>query len=487
MTRALSVVTVDDPAVWDQLAAHGPLDVWFGEGLSATERVAKPAFEKDGLARLAAAGQPVLVRFATRAPDPDGPSDVAARVATLTARDRRVLASAQRHAVGGLVHGRHAWDPDGDAGSVRVLHGAGLIDDVPEGANEPYAGLYRLHPELPPPPPIPYDFSEAAMGAVSDLAAPKPGPVALLHDLAALAVAIEAEGPKRTLAGELARADAKALSVRLGIPPLAKFEADPRWGRALRALEALRAVSVDPTTRVVQLDVGVEAVLGGDTADAVDALVHRLVEPDLHTAIPAVRAALAAAGAGAVDELVFFELVRDQHRDVLFPRCDRFYPAAPGDPRRPYDADGFEVVEVPMLHALLGRLSRLGLVRRADGVFAATDDGRLWARVTDPRAAPLWVSGDLEVVVPPNGITPWERFAVERLGACLARDVVDRFRLDRAGMGRWLVRHDVEDAVALLRRRAPGVPTVVVDTLRAWARSWTRVVLTRGVLLTDPR
>lgn len=437
--------------------------------------------------KLAEAGFTVLSRWARRAPEPDAESDVGARIAALDDAGRRVLFSAQRHAIDGVVRGVHAWDPSGDARAVRVLHGAGLIDDVPGGdVDLPYGGLYRLNPDLPPPPPFAYDLADAAMGAVHDLAEPKPGPVGLLHDLAALAVAIEATRPKRTLGGGIARADARRVAQRLGVPSLAAIEDDPRWGRALRALEALRGVATDPVSREVHLDVGLEVVLGHETADAVDALVHRLVEPDLHTAIPAVRAALHAARDGAVDEVVFFELVRAQHRDVLFPswgRGRRTYPALGAEDARPYDDAGFEVVEVPMLHALLGRLGRLGLVRRAPGAFGATDDGRLWARVTDPRAAPLWVSGDLEIVVPPNAITPGERFSLERLGRCLARDVVDRIKLDKAGLAIWLATRDVDEAIALLRRRAPGVPAGVEETLRAWATSLSRVVLTRGVVL----
>ena len=43
----------------------------------------------------------------------------------------------------------------------------------------------------------------------------------------------------------------------------------------------------------------------------------------------------------------------------------------------------------------------------------------------------------------------------------------------------------MEEAVAVLLRRAPGVPRGVVDTLRAWARGELQVVLTHGIIVDD--
>ena len=60
--------------------------------------------------------------------------------------------------------------------------------------------------------------------------------------------------------------------------------------------------------------------------------------------------------------------------------------------------------------------------------------------------------------------------------------VADRYVLTREGLTRWLRHHEVDDALALLARRCPGVPPSVVDTLTVWAEAATRVVLTRGVL-----
>ena len=93
------------------------------------------------------------------------------------------------------------------------------------------------------------------------------------------------------------------------------------------------------------------------------------------------------------------------------------------------------------------------------------------------------MSSDLEVLVPPNSVTPWERYQLERLGRCVARDVVDRYRLERSGLETWLATHALEQALDLLRRRSPGLPQSVVATLTEWARSATRVVLTHGVVI----
>jgi hypothetical protein len=100
-----------------------------------------------------------------------------------------------------------------------------------------------------------------------------------------------------------------------------------------------------------------------------------------------------------------------------------------------------------------------------------------------PEAATLWCGSDLELVVPPGGLTPWERFQLERLTTCLGRDVVDRHRLDRAALTAWLATHELDDALELLQRRCLAVPGAVVETLEQWAQSAQRVVLTRGVLL----
>lgn len=488
--RAVSVLEVADPSLWKELAARVSLEEHLGESLGPLRRVVKPSFEKEILPKLAEQGAPALIRWAKRdaAEAEASNQQIAEVVAGLSEKARTILYQAQQHAVEGLVRGSHAWDPLLDAPSVRILHGAGLLDDVPADNAPPYTGWYRLHPDLPPPPRHDYSFVDAAMPETDDLEEPKIGPLGLLHDLASLAAAIEHLQPRRTHTGTMVKTDAKRVLARLAAPDVT-IEADERWGRALRGLEALRVISTDPLSRVIHLDLGLETTLAGDAPDAIDALARRMIEPDLHGVLPAVRAALRDAGEGAIDELVFFELLRTQHRDVLLNPWIRdkqkVYPLIEGEKPRPYTDDSFEVVEVAIIGAVLSRLARLGMIRRASGVFAATVDGRVWARVTTLVTPPVWISGDLEMMVPPHAITPWERFQVERLGRCVARDVVDRYRLERKSLETWLSTHDVEEALALLHRRATAVPVSVDETLRSWARSASRVVVWRGVLLAD--
>ena len=494
MTRAVTVAEVASPTIWAELEACLPPERWVGRVRGTTTRELRPEGEGPLLERMQAQGVRALIRDAHRAPAEieAAREDLAGRVAGLPASARRVLHAAQRHALDDVVMGLHAWDPVGDAPSVRALHGAGLITAI-DNANPAYLGRYRLAADLPPPPPVDYDFEEAVMPETDDLGVAGPGPVGLLHDMAALAAALRRVRPKRTLSGTVARADARRLGRQLGSDELARsgaLEEHPRHGRALRALDALGAASTDPLSREVVLDLGLEAVLAGTTREAIDRLVHRLVDRDLHCVVPAVRAALQSAGDEAIDEVIFLDLLREQHRDVLFPAWEgpgcETYPTPPGEPLRPYDEANWDRVEAPLVRSVLKRMEHLGLIRRAAGVFAGSADGRRWAGATDPTPAPMWARSDLELMVPPDALTPWERFQIERLSRALARDVVDRYRLEREGLESWLETHDLDEAVALLRRRCPGVPAVVEDTLRAWAGSAMRVVFTRGVLVEDP-
>ncbi len=484
--RAVSLLEVAEPELWAELAVVVDLDRYTLRVLDPTRREVDPSFEAE-VGRLEAQGLPVLLRWARRAPEEVERSTrgLAEVVATLAPSTRRVLARAQRHASDGgrRLYGRHAWDPEGDAEHVRRLLAAGLIERHAEQAE-----LYVLHPDLPPPPALAFDVADAVMDETDDLPPAKPGPIGLLDDLASLAAAIEAVAPRRTATGALAKADAKRLCRRLAIPD-GSLDGEPRWGRALRALDALGAVTVDPLERTLHLDLGLEETLRGDAADAVDHLVHRLIEQDLHEVVALVREALRQAGTGAVDEVVLLELLREQHRDLVFHPWSRdgelVYPVVEGETPRPFDDRSFEEVEVPMIRAALSRLDRLGLVRRAPGVLAATPDGRVWARVAELQMPPVWATGDLELVVPPHGVSPWERMQIERLGTCVARDVVDRYKLDRKSLVAWLAAHDVDEAVELLRRRCAGLPPTVEATLRAWARSAARVSLLRGLVDRD--
>lgn len=487
--RSVSILQVADPALWAELEASVPLGAHTEAVLDAHRRVVDAGFERELLPRLQGR---VLVRYARRAPQEEDEArrQLADEVAALRHDVRGVLLSAQRHALDHVVVGRQAWDPEHDAAAVRALHGAGLLTAV--AGDPPYEGRYRLHPDLPPAPELRYVFEEAVMDETEDLEASRPGPLSLLHDMASLAAALEHLDVRLTVAGTVVLADGRRVGDRLAAAELAacgRVEEDPRWSRAWRGLQALHAIGVDPLTREVHLDVGLEGVLQGSSEDAADRLVHRLVERDLHTLVPAVRAALRQAGEGAVDELVFLELLADQHRDVLFPAWIRdgreVYPHLPGDRARAYDEAGFASVEAPMIRAVLGKLARLGLVRRAPGVFAGTEDGRRWAGARQGVQPPIWISGDLELIVPPEALTVGERFQVERLGRCLQRDVVDRFQLERAALTTWLSTHDVEEALELLRRRCPAVPQGVEEAIRSWAEAAEQIVLMRGVILDE--
>lgn len=490
MLRAVSILRVLDPSIWTELAARFDLDAHTVEVIDERSRIVDDAFERDVLPEL---GDAVLVRYARRdaAEEEAAREDLAQRVAALRHEVRRVLVQAQRHALDdGVVFGVHAWDPEHDGAAVRGLVGAGLITPIVDPGEQPppYAGRYRLHPDLPEPEPVPYDFDEALMEETDDLSEGTPGPMSLLHDLAALAAALHRVHPRRTHAGSLAKADCRKLGRQLAVQALrdgGALEEHPRWGRALRGLEALGVVSMDPLERTLHLDLGLERTLSGDAVDAADRFIHRLLDRDLHVVLPAVREAIRQAGDGAVDELIFVELLRDQHRDVIFPRYRRHghdvYPPV-GETLRPFDDDGWDAVEARMIDRVLARCQRLGLVRRAPGVFAGTEDGRRWAGTPAPAPPPVWVTSDLEILVPPDSITPWERFQVERLARCLSRDTVDRYALEREGLVHWMKGHDVQEALALLERRSPAVPGLVRDQILGWAASAERIVLTRGVL-----
>lgn len=497
MSRVVAELRVADPALWAELdaalPADAPLSTWTVEARPPNAALVEDRFARDALPRVQRAGLSVLVRSARRdAAEVEAErEELSHRIQAFPLKIQRVLYAAQRHALDDVVIGLHAWDPEADAPAVRALHGAGLITSITDGS-DPYLGRYRLARDLPPPPEIAYDLEEAAMDETDDLSKANASPLALLHDMAALAAALQRLTLKRTVAGGIARADGKRLGGQLGDPGLAKHGdllATERWARAMRALDALGAVATDPLTREIYLDLGLESAIAGSARDAMDRLVHRLVDRDLHGVVPAVRAALKAAGAGAVDEMIFLDLVREQHRDLLFPAWRRasglLYPSAAGEDSRPYDDEGWERVEVPLIRGVLKRLEHLGAIRRAPGVFAATEDGRIWAGAIDPPPSPMWARSDLELMVPPDAVTPWERFQIERLGRCLARDVVNRYRLEREALARWLATHELDEALDLLRRRCPAVPPVVEETLRQWSRSAMRIVLTVGIVLDD--
>lgn len=482
------MLEVERAELWTQLEAAAEVTAHVVEILSPTRRRVGPKLLAETGEALRRAGFPVLVRTPPRPLDPDGSlhAEAEARIAALAPPARRLLVRAQRHALDGRFLGSRVWDPLFDGAHVRSLLGSELIEAEP-GDVEPLEGPYRLSPWLPPPPPVGYAFDEAAMERVDDLSEPGASMIDLLHDLASLVAALSHHRPRRTLAGSLDKSTSRKLGQRLGEASMARdgdFEAHARWVRALRVMELLGGVSIDPMTREIGLEPGLEDVLQGSDAEAMDRLVHRLVAPDLQPALPAIRAALAAAGDGAVDSMIFFEELAQQHRDVLHAPWHRdgaeVYPAGGDMTPIPFDDEGFERIETRQIEALLARLDRLGLVVRADGVFAATADGRIWATGEVPQRPPVWVSSDLGLTVPPRSVTPWERYQLEQLARCTRRDVVDTYALDRKGLERWLASHAVEEALELLARRCPGLPSTVAATLTDWARSAERVVLWVG-------
>ncbi len=474
------MLEVAEPKVWTELEATAMLDGHLGEALGPTRRVAFPSFHDEALPLLTAAGITVLVRDARNGAGLPAAGPVRSELEHLSRQALAVLHRAQRHATDDVRVGPHAWDPEADAAALRELQGAGVLHHATG------TGRWTLARGLPPPPALEMEVGDALMPPTDDLADGRTGPVALLHDLASLAAAIDHNTPARTHAGTIARADVRRLAARLASDTLrrgAGLEADARWARALRGLEALGMVTMDPIERTLHVDLGLDDTLAGDTPDAIDRLLHRLADPDLRPGLPIVRSTLLAAGADAIDEIVWRELVRDHHRDVLIVPRRRGGGLVYPDEETRFDDAGWEQVEGRMWDRLLDLLERLGVVRRAPGVFAATDDGRRWAGVRIHPPPPVWVSSDLQVIVPPDGVTPWERFQLERLGRCLRRDVVDVYVLERAGLVAWLRWHDLDEALALLARRSPAVPPAVVEALTTWARQAMRVVLTRGVLL----
>jgi hypothetical protein len=470
--RVVSVLEVAEASLWSAVRAAVDLDAHVVAWRSDLRCEVAPSF-RAVLPALAARGLGPLVKSARR------PAPSASRglpPAELPRASLALLHRAQRHAVHGRFLDRHALDPEQEVAGLRPLLGAGWV--IPDPADPRW---YALHPALPPPPPLVFDAADALLPPPDDLAPPRPGPHALLHDAASLAAAIAAVPVRRSVSGPLLKADEKRLAAHLGIE--GPVETAERWGRAFRALDALQVVSTDPITREVHLDLQLEVVLEGDAADAVQALLERLVEADLRPLLELVRAALHQAGEQAVDDVIFSDLVREQQRTVLFwpwsRDGERVYP---GDEGRAFDDEGFDEVEARMIGVLLARLERLGVITRAPGVFAATPDGRVWARAPRSAAPPVWVTSDLEVVVPPDAVSPWERFQLERLGRCLGRDAVDRYRLERRPLEAWLRTHDLDEALGWLRRRAPGLPRSVEDTLRGWARAASRVVLWEGIV-----
>jgi hypothetical protein len=245
----------------------------------------------------------------------------------------------------------------------------------------------------------------------------------------------------------------------------------------------------DLVGRAVTVEPGLDRFLAGTAPERLERLVRRVLDPDLHPLLPAIRAALKQAGQQAVDEVVWLELLCEQHRDVAFSPWGQVgrpcYPAGPGEVGIPFDEDRFRQLEGRMAEEALAVCGRVGLLRRTEGVFAATADGLAWAGVPAGPGASVWVTSDLEVMVPPGGLSPVERLQLESFARCTGRDVVERYRLEKQTLAAWLRTGTLDGVLSLLSAHAPAVPRTVTDALTAWAYSLERVVLVHGVLLVE--
>lgn len=452
------VLEVADPSVWEEIEAVLDLPPLVSRELGPCQRLLRPGAERVVEPALRARGLPILRRR------PRPPPERAPRpVPTLGPEALALLHRCQRRAPRGVVFGARAWHPVDDRAALEELVRAGALEPLDPGVPSPL-GAFRLREDLPPPPEPPWELGEALFDAPDDLAPPPMGLGAALSDAAALAAALRHTAPRRTHQGHLDKASCRRLGRRLPDPGVARTgdlaAGDPRWRRALDLLEGLGLVSVEPLQRTLTVDEGaLERAFAGAPADVLDRTLRRLCPPELRAVLPPLRAALAQAGDAAVDDVLLVELLSEQQGGAWTP-----------------DAARFVEEEGPLVHEALRLLHQLGLVRRAPGAFAATEDGRLWAGAP-PSRPPVWAGSDLELVIPPQAVGPLDRYALELLAAPLGRDVVDRLRLDRRGLALWLEGHDVDEALALLRRLTPGVPPTLEETVRAWADWITRIVL----------
>ena len=435
---------------------------------------------------LKARGEPLSVRVLA----PEEPTETEAAPTRRALHDLppkllTVLTRALRLAEEGVFLGTRAWDPHSEARAVDTLVSVGLITPL-DDESLPRWGRYRLAPGLPEPEPVAYALQDAVMAPPEDLARRGPSLLALEQDLAVFLAGVAAAGVRRTVDGHLDVAGARRLGRRLADPGLSRggrlTNASPRWQMAARVVEALGLWECDPLSRALLPAQRVQRLLSQGPAARFDGLARRVVEQDARPLIPALRAALRAAGEQAIDEVVLRALLTEQHRDVLFAPWGqvgaRFYPCPPEATPTLYDDDGFDEVEGPLLSRAIDALARLGLVTRAPGVFAATAEGRVWAGLDPTGPTPrLLLSADLELVVPPGALPPWERLVVELATSPVSRDVVDRLRLGRVELERALGYVPLSTLLAVLESRVGhSLPPSVVEALQLWARPWERIV-----------
>jgi hypothetical protein len=483
---AFARLRVADPSVWATLEALAPVAEHSIAELDPCLRRVGTRLKGPLERALKARGEPLRVRVLA----PEEPSETEAAPARRAVDDLppkllTVLTRAQRLAEEGVFLGTRAWDPHSEARAVEALVNVGLITAL-DDESLPRWGRYRLAPGLPEPAPVPYNFEDAVMPPTDDLARRGPSLFALEQDLAVFLAGLAASGVRRTVDGYPDAHGARRLGRRLLDPELARWGrlelASPRWQMAERVVEALGLWECDPLSRALLPAQRVQRLLSQGPAARFDGLARRVVEHDARPLIPALRAALRAAGEQAIDEVVLRALLAEQHRDLLFAPWgqvgDRFYPCPPEATPTLYDDEGFDEVEGPLLSRAIDALARLGLVTRAPGVFAATAEGRVWAGLDPTGPTPrLSLSGDLELIVPPGALPPWERFVVELATSPVSRDVVDRLRLGRVELERALGYVPLTTLLSVLESRVGhSLPASVVRALQLWARPWERIV-----------
>lgn len=477
---------VADPAIWDELSALLPLHTAVVAEIGPTERVVDAAIEPKLRVALESAGRALLRRRPDPGPTPPGhaalPPKAHAALQALSEAERSLLHRVQRRAHEGFVSGASAWDPHAEARPLAALTQAGLI--VPLSGQADPAGPWQLHPQLPPPPPVAYDFDDARMDPPEDLPPSYDSP-SLDADIAAMAAALRRHPLRVTHALTPEVAGMKALGRRLADPALARSgrpeQGDPRWRRALDALRLLKVLAVEEISRELSPNAALPGVLALPPAERLDLLVRRALDPALHPLLPPIREALRQANGQAIDAVIFQDLLAQQHRDLLFSPWGqvgiRTYPRVVDDPIVPYTRDSFDDIEGAAIARALHALGRVGMLRLAPGVFAASGEGRQWAGLNPGPRPPIHVTPDLEIVVPPGALSARERYLLEQLAHPLSRDVVDRFALRRADLVRWLEHHTLDEALALLSERAAhGLPSAVAHALRGWAETAERVL-----------
>lgn len=488
MRRGVSILRVEDPVLWPALERH--LEGYLHPH-DAVSRILEPMPPDEVWEKMALVGLKPLVRWA-RQPSPEASLPPPSPDLSVLRQDvLDVLHRAQRYAHDHEILGLTCWDPEHDAGAVRALVTHGCLLAMPD--DRPHLqGRYRVNELLPAPPSRAWDFEEAVMPRTDDLEPPRTGPVTVLDNVASLAAAIGRVGARKTRKGAISRPCGKRLGKQLGDTALqqhGEIRECPEWDQALRALELLRGLTTDPLSQTLHLDLGLEQTLRGTHPEVIDRLMRQVLDRDLHAWIPPIFAAISEAGEQAIDEVVFLDLVREQARDLVFHPWSRdgvaVYPHVEGSRQLLFNDDGWELIETDLFHATLHRLAVFGIVQRAPGVFAATSEGRIWARATEHAPPPVWVSSDLQLTVPPHSLTPWERYHLESFTRCSSRDIVDRFVLEREALVSWLSTHELDEAIGILQRRCPAIPSSVAQTLESWERAARVLTVTHGVVLDD--